>query len=417
VAALNEDGQRVEYRRQEREVEEIIGYLHQNPRPVLAWERDLIDGWLNDQGRVLTAGLEARPVESQVKVIHCLLDRRSELFNERGHGLTRLLAGGSLNGLPGAEAACLIEQGYGDAEILLLARLAAERQQFESFRRSPLRSIIREGESLLRAVTGIRRDFGETAYIYDMAGRLIDAEPHISGRPYRGTRRLSLRESHDPGLSRRRMPVPDGPESVRGQGEVIRSARGGGCLLKVTNPIQPYIKILLNNPETLDFQDFRSFSADVLLSSSSSGRGASAGLDYHTTIPEQELGRSWFAQIIIVEGESEVAILGHYTNINTGVFVGRPLGSAAFDTWFNLRMDICTSGDDPSLGATEIRIDFYVGGILKASLFPEDSALLLDPERTGLGPHRSLTVYAAKGTDTAVGLFDNVRAVYENRIS
>ncbi len=415
--ALNEDGQRIEYRRQERMVEEIIGFIRQNPRPILGWERDILDGWLNDRGRALTAGLEARPVESQLKVVRCLLDRRGELFNERGRELARLLAGGGPNGPPGAEVACLVEKGYGEAEVLLLARLAAEREQFERFRRSPLQGMIREGESLLGAVTGIRRDIGETAYIYDPAGRLVDAEPHIPGRPYRGTRRLALPESVGSSPSKSRMPLSDSAESARGRGEVVPSVRRGGCVLRVTNPVQPYIKMLLNNPEILDPQDFGSFSADVLLSSASSGRLASAGLDYHTTIPEQELGRSWYAQIVIVGGESEVYIMGHYTNINTGVYQGRKLGSAAFDTWTNLRLDILTAEDDPALGADAMRLDFYVDGVFKASLFPEDSPILLDPERTGLGPHRSLIVYAAKGTSNAVGFFDNVRAVYENRIS
>lgn len=414
LAVVDDDGQRVEYRRHERIVEEITGYLRRNPRPVLGWEREIIDGWLNDRGRRLTAGLESRPLDMQAKVIHCLLDRRRDLLNERGGILSARVFEGSLETLLDPGSAGLAGQGFSEAEVLLLVQLAAEKDRYDRLERSPLRGLVREGEAFLEAVVGARRVPSETAYIYDSAGRLLESELHIPGRPYRSSRRLRLVNPFE--AARPSSPGPVRGGQPRGEGEVVRSAQGG-CLLRVTNTVQPYIKIMPNNPEVLDFADFRSFSADVLLSSASSGRLASAGLDYHTTIPEQELGRSWYTQIVIRVGSAGPFLLGHYTNINTGVMEQRILGSAALDTWYNLRLVICTSRDDPELGAEEMRIDFFVDGVRQACLFPEDAPILLDPERTGLGPHRSLTVYAAEGTGGAVGLFDNVRAVYENRIA
>jgi len=55
--------------------------------------------------------------------------------------------------------------------------------------------------------------------------------------------------------------------------------------------------------------------------------------------------------------------------------------------------------------------------VFRASRIPEDSEILLDPLRTGAGPHRSLVVTGAAETGTAIGYFDNVRGVYKNRVS
>jgi hypothetical protein len=104
-------------------------------------------------------------------------------------------------------------------------------------------------------------------------------------------------------------------------------------------------------------------------------------------------------------------------NINLGLAVSDDLGPAQLDEWRSLRLDILTKRDDPALGDADIRLDYYVDGEIRASRIPEDSAILIDPQRTGLGPHRSLMVTGEKGTGTIIGRFDNVRAVYQNRIA
>ncbi|MCX6563401.1 MAG: hypothetical protein NTU60_07320 [Candidatus Aminicenantes bacterium] len=241
---------------------------------------------------------------------------------------------------------------------------------------------------------------------------------HISpGRPYHGSHQLLVLGAADTILE-----TPTGPIPIQ-KGKAYPAAesvppRSGGYVLKVTNVLQFYVKILLTNPEVIDFPEFRSFSADVLLSSESKSKNCGAGLDYHTTIPEQPPGKSWWAENIIVKGTSgEAFLIGHYTNINTGSSASLRLGPAELDKWYNLRLDILTQRDAVSLAEHEIRIDYYVDGEFKDSLFPEDSAILLDFQRTGLGPHRSLIVYSEQGSANSVGYFDNVRAVYKDRIN
>ena len=52
-----------------------------------------------------------------------------------------------------------------------------------------------------------------------------------------------------------------------------------------------------------------------------------------------------------------------------------------------------------------------------ASTIPEDSDVILDRQRTGVGPSRILTVGTNQDQKSAVAYFDNVRAVYRNRIA
>jgi len=105
------------------------------------------------------------------------------------------------------------------------------------------------------------------------------------------------------------------------------------------------------------------------------------------------------------------------TRVNLGLFQNDWLGAVGLDEWHALRLDIVTKADDPRLGAQDLRLDFYLDGELKASRIPEDSAILIDPARTGLGPHRSLVVIRDGYEGDAYGYFDNVRARYKNRIA
>lgn len=178
--------------------------------------------------------------------------------------------------------------------------------------------------------------------------------------------------------------------------------------------------IWTGNPREITFADFGSFSADVMLSSRSTTPHSSASLNFHTTIPEQPPGRSWWVGLGIFRdpGEPGAAfVLGQYLNLNLGIIQNDYLGPAALDEWRALRLDIVTKAGDPSLGDQDLRLDYYLDGTLRASRIPEDSAILIDPSRTGLGPHRSLVVNRDAYAGQAVGYFDNVRAVYKNRIA
>jgi hypothetical protein len=57
-----------------------------------------------------------------------------------------------------------------------------------------------------------------------------------------------------------------------------------------------------------------------------------------------------------------------------------------------------------------------VNGILKETVIPEDSKVLLDPNRTGWGPNRLVINYVVEAGGEAVAFFDSVKAVYMNRL-
>jgi len=413
---VDESGQRIEYGLQERSVGEVIAYLRRNPRPISSLEMAGLESLLNEHGKAAAADFAAEKPEIKLEIVQYLLNRKEEVLNDRGMRFARTLS--LLLSTKSAEAGVgeLMKQSFDERETALLIRFMAEKSLYDRIRNAPVRAAMREGANLVRAVSGAGDELQEIQYVFDADGRLIGAVPHEAGRPYHGSRKLRVLGATDAFLKTPAGLIQIEKGKAYGRAETV-PADARGYILKVTNALQSFIKILLTNPPEIDFPDYRSFSADVQLSSESTGKSSAAGLDYHTTIPEQEPGRSWWAQNVIMRSANgETFLLGHYTNINMGIFNSRRLGPADLDTWYNLRMDVLTHRDAAGLANDEIRLDFYVDGEFKVSLFPEDSPILLDPERTGLGPHRSLVVYSEEGSVNAVGYFDNVRAVYKDRI-
>jgi hypothetical protein len=172
-------------------------------------------------------------------------------------------------------------------------------------------------------------------------------------------------------------------------------------------------------PREITFADFGSLRADVRLSSRSTAPHPIAGLNFHTTIPEQPPGRSWWVTLGIFKdlGGPGAVVVGQYGNVNLGLVQNDLLGAVALDEWHALRLDIVTRADDPGLGPQDLRLDYYLDGERGASRIPEDSAILIDPARTGLGPHRSLIVTRDGYEGDAYAYFDNVRGRYNNRIA
>jgi hypothetical protein len=258
----------------------------------------------------------------------------------------------------------------------------------------------------------------EIKHVFGADGKLIEAVPHIPGQPYHGSRQLLWSGAKDGSFE-----TPDGPVRVEkgkvyGVAEIV-PAGGSGHALRLAGSLKAGdVSLEISNPAALEAADNKSFSADVMLSSSSEARLLSAILDYHTTIPDQPPGKSWFAQIGIgtVGSSEDFHIIGLYGNVNLGYRFFQYLGTAEPDTWYNLRMDMVTKKDDGSLKDNELRIDYYVNGVLELSSIPEDSDVILDPKRTGAGPSRILTAGTAQDNKSAVFYFDNVRAVYKNRI-
>ena len=202
----------------------------------------------------------------------------------------------------------------------------------------------------------------------------------------------------------------------------IARVRGGGYVLMITNALTDLtltnlVFLMLQNPPIVEFVDSKSFSADVALSSASTVEAMSAKLDYHTTIPEQPPGRSWATSVGIRKRSSgRVSLFVTAYNVNTDYRYNVDLGDAQLDRWYNLRLDVITKQTDGSLPDNQFRLDYYVDGILVASEIPEDAAILIDPDRTGGGPNRSLIVSKEAQDGNAVAYFDNIRAVYKDRL-
>jgi hypothetical protein len=204
---------------------------------------------------------------------------------------------------------------------------------------------------------------------------------------------------------------------------VVPVRGAGGYVLKITNSMQDFtfgnfVFLMLDHPTIIEFVDYKTFSADMLLSSASTVEAMSAKLDYHTTIPEQFSGRSWAAGIGIRKRASgEVYLFATAYNVNTDYRYNVNMGPALLDQWYNLRLDVVTNNDDVNIPVNQLRLDYYVNGVLIVSEIPIDAEILIDPARTGGGPNRSLIVSKEAEFGDAVAYFDNIKAVYTDRIS
>ncbi len=204
---------------------------------------------------------------------------------------------------------------------------------------------------------------------------------------------------------------------VYGSAEVMPSG-GGGWVLRLSSSLTHLMGCLLASPREIAFADFKTFGADVMVSSTSTARSFYAALDYHTTIPEQPPGKSWVSDIGLHKlASGELYLFAQCLNVNAGNGAYLRLGQAQFDSWYTVRQDIVTWREDPTLKDNELRIKYYVNGVLKGTEFPVDSELLLDPNRTGWGPNRLLINYVVEADGEGVVFFDNIKGVYRNRIS
>lgn len=417
LAVVDEDGRRNEYGWQNREVQEVISYLVEKPRPATAFDREVLERLLNERGKAAVAGLETREIEKQVQVIQYVLNNRQDVFNERGRSLAEFLDGEDALSLARGGLRRLARKGFDETELSVVSRLAAEKQLYDNYRKAAGRDARESGGSVVRTGVCRRTERQEIKYVFDARGKLLEAVPHVPGRPYAAARKLLWTGVRNGRYAGRR-----GEEARIRQGRVyaeaeVQAAAGRGYVLRMTNSLLSVMSCNCWWPLELEFADFKSLSADVLLSSQSTSRSLYTVLDLHTTIPEQPPGRSWTTQIGIgTIGDGSIRLVGQCVNVNTGYRYLKRLGEARHDRWYNLRFDIVTHKDDDGVPDDQFRVDFYVDGILLASEVPEDAALLLDPNRTGVGPKRILSVYNGEENRTAVAFYDNVRAVYKDRI-
>jgi hypothetical protein len=266
-----------------------------------------------------------------------------------------------------------------------------------------------------------RRQEGEARemlYVFDSEGTLIRAVPHIPGRPYYASKKLVWIGTRDGQYETRegRLTIKKG--KAYGSAEIMPSDERG-WVLRLMSSETHLIGSLLADPRKIAFAEFKTFSADIMVPSTATARSFYAALDYHTTIPEQPPGKSWVSDIGLHKLQSgELYLFAQCANVNDGGSADYfRLGRAQFNTWYNIRQDIVTPNEDPTLVAHQLRIEYYVNGILKETEIPIDSEILLDPNRTGWGPDRLLINFVLEAGGESVAYFDNVRGVYRNRIS
>lgn len=191
---------------------------------------------------------------------------------------------------------------------------------------------------------------------------------------------------------------------------VSYGANPSGNIVKMVNDNDGDIRLEVVNPEKINFADFQSFSADVMISSKSTNIDCKIALDFHTSIPEQPPGASWLCQIKLMRDSNwdngNIYIAGQCMNKNTDYNKGIFIQEAMMDTWYNLRMDILKLDD------TLLEVKFYVNDELKVSEIPPDGEILLDPSRLLFGPKRSFEF----PKPWSICFIDNIKAVYSNRI-
>jgi len=198
---------------------------------------------------------------------------------------------------------------------------------------------------------------------------------------------------------------------------VPESTGPSGKVLKLASRLAGFMGLIMTSRRDTEFKDCRRLSGDIMVPSSATGTDYWASVDYHTTIPEQPPGVSWFTELGIrkFSGE-ELRLFAQCINRNTEYRVSFDFGKAEPDTWYSFRMDVVTQRDDSALAANELRIDYYINGELKGYDFPWDGELLLNPERTGAGPDRYVRLLVENPVGESIAYFDNIKAVYSNRI-
>jgi hypothetical protein len=206
--------------------------------------------------------------------------------------------------------------------------------------------------------------------------------------------------------------------NIYGTAEVIAAGGGRGWVLRLASSLTHLMGSMLTSPREVDFADFKTFSADIMVPSAATAPSFYAALDYHTTIPEQPPGKSWVSDVGLHKlSNGQLNLFAQCLNVNSGgggnYFL---LGQARFDTWYNVRQDIVTRAEDPSLAENQLRIDYYLNGVLKDWIVPLDGEILLDPSRLGWGPNRLLVNFVQEERGEGIAYFDNVNGVYRNRL-
>lgn len=368
------------------------------------WERESFEKLLNTRGKDLVARIEEKEIDKQHKILQYVLTNRKGLFNTKGLKLDEMMREKKTRDFLKQETLNdLTEHGFDADEINVLFYLHQQKRLYDGSLVGKVREAGKKGIDNNKTALGIKTRIEpvEYKYTFNAEGELIDAEPHIPGQPYHGAKQLRWVDSN-------------GKVHATAQPQFMHTQAGSGYVVKMESETRGDTRLKLNNPDDIEFADYKSFSADVMLGSESTADNFHVGLDYHTTIGGNS---SWLAQIKLSEDSNwgKRYIAAFAKNNNTDYKFGEVLlMDISYDTWYKLRMDIITKNEDSTLNSDQCRLEFYVDGNFKISEAPLDS---IDPEGTGFGPKRSFELYSSDSNPGKMAAFiDNVRAVYKNRI-
>lgn len=166
--------------------------------------------------------------------------------------------------------------------------------------------------------------------------------------------------------------------------------------------------VTLTAPYALPLDQLCAMSMDVLIPPEAA-LDSSINLRIAALIPDLDFA-VWDAGINVSRGaDGSIWIGSYYSNLEDGEAVsgGMP---GEIDRWYNIRIEVQKATVGTAL------LSFFVDGALLMSGIPADSALLLDPQRATRGFQREVGIYRGDVSVDALGLVDNVSAVYHERV-
>jgi hypothetical protein len=167
-------------------------------------------------------------------------------------------------------------------------------------------------------------------------------------------------------------------------------------------------------PEKISFQDYQSWMADVMITLHPTLDTSSdiffAGLNFSGSLILQG-GGYWESTIHLTFHRGAVSVDCRIDNKNTGYSISHET-PGELSRWYNLKMDIVTLSD------TQFRVHYFVDGNLMWAISPPESdcTILMDPKYAGYGPIRGLALGFNSDGGQGFGYFDNVYAVYTDRV-
>lgn len=400
VAVVNENGQSVQYGWEDIQVQQIITYLQENIRPITYFEKEQFEKFLNPKGKDLVVRLEEKDIEKQHKILQYVLTNRKSLFNKKGLVLDGLLnKEKGQNNLTYEALNEIVESGFTEDEIMVLYYLQQEVDLYNGNLKKKLRDAGKKSIERVKHALGIetRIDPVEYKYTFDIKGELNDVTPHIPGQPYHSSRQL--RWIDDKGQ------VHATAQAVPG----FYAQSASGNVVKMEGEFQGSSRLELINPEDIEFADYKSYSADLMIPSVAERDSFHIGIDFHTSGIHGPI--SSLFQIGIRKDSEYVQIFANGGNKNTDYRFWYVIKEVSLDIWHNVQMDIFKNDENKMV------IEFFHNSESKITEFPPDGDMYWDPNQTIFGPKRSFELHSKNNNPgKLIAFIDNVNAVYQNRI-